>query len=302
MPIAGAAWMLLLRADDKNSKIIGLITTLGTFALSIALWVVFDPETSHFQLQEFQPWFGQYNINYKLGVDGISLFMVLLTTFLMPICILCSWESITTRVREFVIMFLVLEAFVIGVFCSLDLVLFYIFFEGMLIPMYVIIGIWGGKERIYASYKFFLYTLLGSVLFLLAILYIYGKQQTTDIPELMKTVPHYTLAVQRWLWLAMLASFAVKVPMWPIHTWLPDAHVQAPTAGSVILAGILLKMGASDAGGYEKADCLFFSSAYGLRHCRYFCFQYPGYRRFHYSDDKPRPRVRRIILMCRCSV
>ena len=185
-----------------------------------------------------------YNINYHLGIDGISLFMVLLTTFLMPLCILCSWESITRRTREFMIAFLLLESFVIGVFCALDLILFYVFFEGMLIPMYLIIGVWGGANRIYAAYKFFLYTLLGSVLFLHSVLYIYYRCNTTDIPALMHQVPLLSPYVQRWLWLGMFASFAVKVPMWPVHTWLPDAHVQAPTAGSVILAGILLKMGA----------------------------------------------------------
>ncbi len=179
-----------------------------------------------------------------MGIDGISLFMVILTTFLMPLCILCSWESIQMRVRGFMVSFLVLEALVIGVFCALDTVVFYLFFEGMLIPMYLIIGIWGGKNRIYASYKFFLYTLAGSVLFLIAIIYMYLAFDTTSIPDLIKAAPTLPLSVQKWLWLAMLASFAVKVPMWPVHTWLPDAHVQAPTAGSVILAGILLKMGA----------------------------------------------------------
>jgi NADH-quinone oxidoreductase subunit M len=193
---------------------------------------------------EKHEWFTGMNIGYYLGIDGISLFMVLLTTFLMPICILCSWESITKRVRAFMVNFLILEAFVIGVFCALDAIMFYIFFEGMLIPMYLIIGIWGGKDRIYAAYKFFLYTLAGSVLFLVAIVYLYNAYGTMSIPDLMKAAPATSLSVQKWLWLAMLASFAVKVPMWPVHTWLPDAHVQAPTAGSVILAGILLKMGA----------------------------------------------------------
>ena len=170
--------------------------------------------------------------------------MVLLTTFLMPLCILCSWQSITTRVRAFMVNFLILESMVIGVFCALDAIMFYLFFEGMLIPMYLIIGIWGGNRRIYAAYKFVLYTLAGSVLFLVAIVYLYNVYGTTSIPDLIKSAPHLSLPVQKWLWLAMFASFAVKVPMWPVHTWLPDAHVQAPTAGSVILAGILLKMGA----------------------------------------------------------
>jgi len=244
LPLAGVVLLLTLRVGEAELKQIALMTTLVTFVISIPLWVVFNTGTAAFQFQERSEWFIGSNISYRLGLDGISLFMVLLTTFLMPICILCSWESITKRVREFMIAFLLLESFVIGVFCALDLMLFYVFFEGMLIPMYLIIGVWGGDKRIYASYKFFLYTLLGSVLFLLAILYIYQTQGTLDIPTLMQTMPNYSSQVQRWLWLAMFASFAVKVPMWPVHTWLPDAHVQAPTAGSVILAGILLKMGA----------------------------------------------------------
>jgi NADH-quinone oxidoreductase subunit M len=244
LPLFGAAWMLVFNTSPESSKRIALTTTLLTFMLSIPLWVGFDNSTAAFQFEEFYPWFTGYKINYHLGIDGISLFMVLLTTFLMPLCILCSWESITKRVREFMLAFLILESFVIGVFCSLDLLLFYVFFEGMLIPMYLIIGVWGGDRRVYAAYKFFLYTLLGSVLLLLAVLYIYMTGNTTDIPELMKTVPKYDIGIQRLLWIAMFASFAVKVPMWPFHTWLPDAHVQAPTAGSVILAGILLKMGA----------------------------------------------------------
>jgi len=234
----------LIGKDDKASKWIALICTLVTFLLSLTLWFNFNNTTAGFQFEENHAWIPGYNINYHLGIDGISLFMVLLTTFLIPLCILCSWEVIQRRVREFMIAFLLLETFVIGVFVSLDLLLFYIFFEGMLIPMYLIIGVWGGDRRIYAAYKFFLYTLLGSVLFLLAVLFIYFSQRTMDIPTLMQTVPHLPPNVQRWLWLAMFASFAVKVPMWPVHTWLPDAHVQAPTAGSVILAGILLKMGA----------------------------------------------------------
>jgi NADH-quinone oxidoreductase subunit M len=244
LPLAGIAVMTILPLGDTGSKVVALATTVITFVLSLYLWHAFDATTANFQFEEMEPWFEGYNINYHLGIDGISLFMVLLTTLLMPFCILCSWSSITKRVRGFMIAFLVLETFVIGVFTSLDILLFYMFFEGMLIPMYLIIGIWGGDRRIYASYKFFLYTLLGSVLFLLAILYVYQTGGTTDIPTLMKEVPHYALNIQRWLWLAMFASFAVKVPMWPVHTWLPDAHVQAPTAGSVILAGILLKMGA----------------------------------------------------------
>ena len=213
--------------------------------IAAGLWIGFDARHGGFPVcRKAADWFEGLKITYYLGIDGISLFMVLLTTFLMPICILCSWESITTRVRGFMVNFLILESFVIGVFCALDVVMFYTFFEGMLIPMYLIIGIWGGKRRIYAAYKFFLYTFAGSVLFLVAILYLYLSFGTTSIPELIKHAPTLGLPVQQWLWLAMFASFAVKVPMWPVHTWLPDAHVQAPTAGSVILAGILLKMGA----------------------------------------------------------
>lgn len=244
LPLAGAAFLMLWNCGEKTSRSIALTTTLVTLLFSIPLWTGFDNGTAAFQFEEKYPWFVGYNISIHLGIDGISLFMVMLTTFLMPLCILCSWEAIKKRVREFMIAFLVLESFVIGVFSSLDLLLFYIFFEGMLIPMYLIIGVWGGDRRVYAAYKFFLYTLLGSVLLLLAVLYIFQTQHTTDIPALMISVPKYSLEIQRLLWLAMFASFAVKVPMWPFHTWLPDAHVQAPTAGSVILAGILLKMGA----------------------------------------------------------
>ena len=249
LPLIGAAIIaLFVRGDNEQSardaRYVALFTTLATFAASIALWVGFDPATADYQFVEQYSWFAGLKIDYHLGIDGISLFMVLLTTFLMPMCILCSWESIDKRVRGYMVNFLILETFVIGVFSALDVVLFYTFFEGMLIPMYLIIGIWGGNRRIYAAYKFFLYTFAGSVLFLVAILYLYQHFGTTSIPELMKLAPTLPLKVQQWLWLAMFASFAVKVPMWPVHTWLPDAHVQAPTAGSVILAGILLKMGA----------------------------------------------------------
>ncbi|MFW0776611.1 MAG: NADH-quinone oxidoreductase subunit M [Rickettsiales bacterium] len=249
LPLIGAlAIMVFARGENetsaKEARYIALFTTCITFGVSLLTWTGFDASTADFQFVEKHEWFAGLNISYHLGIDGISLFMVLLTTFLMPICILCSWESITTRTRAFMVNFLILEAMVIGVFCALDAIMFYLFFEGMLIPMYLIIGIWGGKNRIYAAYKFFLYTLAGSVLFLLAIIYMYIQFDTTSIPELMKQAPSLSLEVQQWLWLAMLASFAVKVPMWPVHTWLPDAHVQAPTAGSVILAGILLKMGA----------------------------------------------------------
>ena len=244
LPLIGATWMFIVRANARESTQIALVTTFVTFVFSLLMWSGFYNGTDKFQFEEKKEWFAGFNINYHLGIDGISLFMVILTTFLMPFCILCSVGAIKKRVREFMIAFLVLETLVIGVFCALDMMLFYVFFEAVLIPMYVIIGVWGGDRRIYASYKFFLYTLLGSVLFLIAILYIYSTQNTLDIPVLMTKTPHYLFSVQKWLWLAMFASFAVKVPMWPVHTWLPDAHVQAPTAGSVILAGILLKMGA----------------------------------------------------------
>jgi NADH-quinone oxidoreductase subunit M len=248
LPLLGALMiMLFVRSESKNSlaeaRYIALFTTCITFFASLYAWIGFDGKTANYQFVEKYQWFAGAHIDYYVGIDGISLFLLLLTTFLMPICILCSWESIQTRVRAFMVNFLILESMVIGVFCSLDSIMFYLFFEGMLIPMYLIIGIWGGKNRIYAAYKFFLYTFAGSVLFLVAILYLYFTFGTSSIPELMKAAPTLPLYVQKWLWLAMLASFAIKVPMWPVHTWLPDAHVQAPTAGSVILAGILLKMG-----------------------------------------------------------
>ncbi len=230
-------------AANSEARYIALFTTIITFAASLYLWTAFDSSSAEFQFVEKHEWFKNSGIGYYLGIDGISLFLVLLTTLLMPICILCSWNSVEKSVRAFMVNFLVLESFVIGVFCSLDAIMFYLFFEGMLIPMYLIIGIWGGQRRIYAAYKFFLYTLAGSVLFLIAILYLYNQFSTTAIPELIAKAPTLSINIQQWLFIAMLASFAVKVPMWPVHTWLPDAHVQAPTAGSVILAGILLKMG-----------------------------------------------------------
>ena len=247
LPLLGALSIFLFVKEGEaiaadNARYTALWVTVITFMASLALLSEYDITAAGFQFTEEVSWMA-LGIRYQMGVDGISIFLLLLTTFLMPICILSSWKGVQKRVREFMISFLVLETFIIGVFCALDAVLFYIFFEGMLIPMFLIIGIWGGDNRIYASYKFFLYTLLGSVLFLLAILYMYYQFGTTSIPELMRVSPELALDVQKWLWLAMFASFAVKVPMWPVHTWLPDAHVQAPTAGSVILAGILLKMG-----------------------------------------------------------
>ena len=244
LPAIGALFILLVRGEEalvaQNARMVALWTTLFTFALSLLLWTGFDTSTAAYQFVEKHVWLGG-NINYHMGIDGISMPFIILTTFLMPLCILASWESITVRVKDYMIAFLVLETLMIGVFSSLDLILFYLFFEGGLIPMFLIIGVWGGKRRVYASFKFFLYTLAGSVLMLLAIMAMYWSAGTTDITALM--AHRFDPAMQTWLWLAFFASFAVKVPMWPVHTWLPDAHVEAPTAGSVILAGILLKMG-----------------------------------------------------------
>jgi NADH-quinone oxidoreductase subunit M len=241
LPAVGALAIATLNAEAKgNARWIALWTTLITFALSLVIWVEFDKSNPGFQFIEEAAWLGP--LRYKMGVDGISMLFVILTTFLMPLCILASWISVENRVKEYMIAFLLLETLMIGVFCALDLVLFYLFFEGGLIPMYIIIGVWGGARRVYASFKFFLYTLLGSVLMLLAMMAIYVHAGTTDIPTLIETA-NIPVAWQPWLWLAFFASFAVKMPMWPVHTWLPDAHVEAPTAGSVILAGILLKMG-----------------------------------------------------------
>ena len=248
LPLIGALLIaLFINNDDEtvvnNAKNSALWVTLGTFIFSLSLWGGFDYSTAEFQFVEKYSWIEGYNINYHLGIDGISMFFILLTTFLMPICILTGWTSINLRVKEYMIAFLLLESLIIGVFCSLDIMLFYILFEAVLIPMFLIIGVWGGANRIYAAFKFFLYTLAGSVLLLIAILYMYNQTGTMEIQQLMQSVPQMDLSVQKWLWLALFASFAVKVPMWPVHTWLPDAHVQAPTAGSVILAGILLKLG-----------------------------------------------------------
>ncbi len=247
-PIIGAIIIaLLFRANsnfsNKYIRPFTLFITIINFIISLSLYYHFDRNSSGFQFVEKYDWIKQYGISYHLGVDGISIYFVLLTTFLMPLCILTGWKGINERLKEYMISFLLLESMVIGVFCALDLVLFYIFFEAVLIPMFLIIGIWGGDNRIYAAFKFFLYTLTGSVLFLIAVIYIYKETKTTDVTLLAPLVSHFTLSVQKWLWLAFFASFAVKVPMWPFHTWLPDAHVQAPTAGSVILAGVLLKLG-----------------------------------------------------------
>ncbi|MCW8835885.1 MAG: NADH-quinone oxidoreductase subunit M [Rhodospirillales bacterium] len=245
LPLAGAAFILLIRGapevEARNARNVALWTSGVTFLISLFLWSGFDNSTAAFQFVEKAEWMPALGITYHMGVDGISVFFVLLATFLTPICILASWESVTKHVREYMIAFLVLETLMVGMFCALDLVLFYVFFEGVLIPMFLIIGIWGGARRVYSAFKFFLYTLAGSVLMLLAMLAIYFEAGTTDIPTLLTY--DFPEGMQSWLWLAFFASFAVKVPMWPVHTWLPDAHVEAPTAGSVILAGVLLKMG-----------------------------------------------------------
>ncbi|NOX93840.1 MAG: NADH-quinone oxidoreductase subunit M [Alphaproteobacteria bacterium] len=264
-PLLGAAFIIisrmLVRKDDngvitgvdleqieKNAKWIALAFTGGVFFVSLGVYALYDPSLAGYQLVEQAQWLGG-GINYKMGVDGISILFVLLTTFITPICILASWNSIKTRVADYM---LILETLMIGVFCSLDLFLFYFFFEGSLIPMFLIIGVWGSKgtkefagfsipSRVYAAMKFFLYTLLGSLLLLIAMAWMYAQAGTTDIPTLQNF--DFPAGAQKWLWLAFFASFAVKMPMWPVHTWLPDAHVQAPTGGSIVLAAILLKMG-----------------------------------------------------------
>ena len=237
LPLVAAAICLFL--DAKSARWMALIATLTNLVLGIVLWANFDIGGAQWQFVEKANLFGTFQ--YALGIDGIALMLIMLSVFLMPICILASWDSITDRVGLYMASFLLMETLMVGVFAAQDLILFYILFEAGLIPMYLIIGIWGGQDRIYASYKFFLYTLLGSVLMLIAMLWMAHEAGTTDIPTLMAY--DFSPQAQTWLWLAFFASFAVKMPMWPVHTWLPDAHVQAPTAGSVILAGVLLKMG-----------------------------------------------------------
>jgi NADH-quinone oxidoreductase subunit M len=243
VPLAAALWCLFVPGDEaaraNNARWSALAATLIDLALGIILWLGYDPAGAQWQFVEHVDLFGRFA--WAMGIDGIALLLIMLSVFLMPICIGASWEAITKRVPEFMAAFLMVETLIIGVFAAQDLFLFYIFFEAGLIPMYLIIGVWGGAERIYASYKFFLYTLLGSVLMLVAMLWMAREAGTTDIPALMAY--NFPVRAQTWLWLAFFASFAVKMPMWPVHTWLPDAHVQAPTAGSVILAGVLLKMG-----------------------------------------------------------
>jgi len=244
IPLICVLFLLPIKDDTeigrRNIRQVALLGTTATFVMSLLIWASFDMSDPGFQMVETIDMPGAM-FSYAMGVDGISMLFVILTTFLMPLCILASWNSVETRVREYMIAFLVLETMMIGVFCALDIVLFYVFFEAGLIPMFIIIGVWGGKRRVYASFKFFLYTLAGSVLMLLAIMAMYWDAGTTDIRLLL--AHNFPASMQTWLWLAFFASFAVKMPMWPVHTWLPDAHVEAPTAGSVILAGVLLKLG-----------------------------------------------------------
>jgi len=247
LPLVGAAFILMTRGDEalvaRNARNIALWTTLIDFALSLLLWIQFDPNTADFQFVERADWvtLGGFQFTYHMGIDGISLFFILLSTLLTLLSIVSAWEVIQFRVKEFMIAFLVLETLMIGLFCALDFVLFYMFFEGVLVPMFLIIGVWGGPNRIYSAFKFFLYTFLGSILMLLGVIAVYFQTGSTDIEVALTHA--FPAGLQKWLWLAFFASFAVKVPMWPVHTWLPDAHVEAPTAGSVILAGILLKLG-----------------------------------------------------------
>jgi NADH-quinone oxidoreductase subunit M len=246
LPLVGVVLILIQPGRDpeqmtRSARWIALWTSLVTFVLSLFIWAWFDPTTAQFQFVEQADWLPTFAISYHMGIDGISLFFILLSTLLTVLCVLASWQAVHVRVREYMVAFLVLETLMVGMFCALDFIVFYMFFEGVLIPMFLIIGIWGGPRRVYSAFKFFLFTLLGSVLMLLAILAIYFQIGSTDMPTAMNF--DFPAGMQKWLWLAFFASFAVKVPMWPVHTWLPDAHVEAPTAGSVILAGVLLKMG-----------------------------------------------------------
>tara|TARA_Y100000590_G_scaffold172732_1_gene197564 strand:+ start:2979 stop:4481 length:1503 start_codon:yes stop_codon:yes gene_type:complete len=243
IPLIGALFILVTKGTqknvEKNSKYVAIFSSLANFLLSLFLWYSFDTTISDFQFTEEKNWIGGF-IKFRLGIDGISILFILLTTFITPICIFSGIHSINFKIKEFLIAILVMETLMLGVFCSLDLVIFYLFFEGGLIPMFLIIGIWGGPKRVYSAFKFFLFTLLGSVLMLIAIISIYWIAGTTDVVKLLDIKIPYEY--QYFLWLAFFSSFAVKMPMWPFHTWLPDAHVEAPTAGSVILAAILLKM------------------------------------------------------------
>ena len=246
LPLLGALFVIIVRGDDarsvRNNVVnVGSFISFTVLILSIILLFQFQTNTSDFQFVEKAIWFKSLNLTYHMGVDGISIFFVVLAALLTPICILLCKKSVANRVREYVIALLILETLMIGTFCALDGILFYVFFEGVLIPMFILIGVWGGPKRVYAALKFFLFTLLGSVLMLVGFLYLFIQNGTTDIPTLMQNIP--IVEAQFWLFLAFFASFAVKMPMWPVHTWLPDAHVEAPTGGSIILAGVLLKMG-----------------------------------------------------------
>ena len=245
MPLVGVLFLLIIRGDNEtvaqNARNVALWVSGFTFLVSLVILIGFDHNKIGYQFEEQRVWLESAGISYHMGVDGISMPFVLLSTFLMPLAILASWRSVTSRVREYMIAFLVLETMMIGMFVSVDMLMFYLFFEAVLIPMFLIIGVWGGPRRVYAAFKFFLYTLLGSVLMLVCMLAMYLEVKSTDIPLLISY--DFPIGLQNWLFLGFLASFAVKVPMWPVHTWLPDAHVEAPTAGSMILAGILLKMG-----------------------------------------------------------
>ena len=245
LPLIGGGFLLLIQGDEetmaRNARNVSLWVSCCTFVVSVFVLAHFDPAATGYQFEDRGEWLALDGIGYHMGVDGISMPFVVLTTLLTPLAILASWRAITVRVREYMFGFLVLETLMIGTFCALDIVLFYLFFEAVLIPMFLIIGVWGGERRVYASFKFFLYTLAGSVLMLVAVLVAATTAGTTDVPALQSFA--FAPALQFWLFLAFFASFAVKVPMWPVHTWLPDAHVEAPTAGSMILAGVLLKMG-----------------------------------------------------------
>ena len=244
LPLVGVLILLFIRSRDEASenlaRWVALVVTLVTFALALVMWAWFDPSKAGFQFVQNYQWIGA-SIGYRMGVDGISMLLVVLTTLMLPICVIASWHSVHARLREYLMVFLILETLMIGAFATLDLAMFYVFFEGTLIPMFLIIGIWGGARRIQASYKFFFYTFTGSVLMLLAIMAMYWQAGTTDISKLLAF--KFPPAMQTWLWLAFFASFAVKLPMWPFHRWLPEAHVEAPTGGSVLLAAILLKFG-----------------------------------------------------------